>query len=284
MSEKMVQASQGAALEVAPKREIIERVQGRIAEMSAQGKIQMPANYSYQNALRSAFLILSETRGADKRLVLESCSMESVSNALLEMVVQGLNPVKKQCYFIPYGEKLTMMRSYLGTIAITKRIPGVVDVKAYPVYANDVFRMAYDIPTGVFQVTEYTPDVTKRDAKDLIGAFAMILGKKGVLHTEYMTMEQIRKSWERGQTKGKSSAHTDFPDQMAVRTVVNRACKLYASTSSDSDRIAEILNHREDDEAAAVAQMEEQENMEILDIESELTEVVEEEATSGAPF
>lgn len=283
MSEKMVQASQGAALEVAPKREIIEKVQNRISEMSEQGKIQMPANYSYQNALRSAFLILSETRGADKRLVLESCSMESVSNALLEMVVQGLNPVKKQCYFIPYGEKLTMMRSYLGTIAITKRIPGVVDVKAYAVYKNDAFRMEYDVAAGVFRVAEYVPDVVNRDTKDLIGAFAMILGKKDILHTEYMTIEQIRKSWERGQTKGKSSAHTDFPDQMAVRTVVNRACKLYASTSNDGDLIAEILNRREDDEVQAIAQMEEQENATVLEVEAE--EIVEEqEAETTAPF
>lgn len=283
MSEKMVQASQGAVLDVAPKREIIEKIQSRIAEMSEQGKIQMPANYSYQNALRSAFLILSETRGAGERLVLESCSMESVSNALLEMVVQGLNPVKKQCYFIPYGEKLTMRRSYLGTIAITKRIPGVVDVKAYAVYKNDTFRMEYDVAAGVFRVAEYVPDVTNRDTKDLIGAFAMILGKKDILHTEYMTMEQIRKSWERGQTKGKSSAHTDFPDQMAVRTVVNRACKLYASTSNDDDLIAEILNRREEDEALAIAQMEEQENATVLEVEAE--EIVEEQETeTTAPF
>ena len=46
-------------------------------------------------------------------------------------------------------------------------------------------------------------------------------------------MAQIRNSWAMGATKGNSKAHTQFTDQMAIRTVINRACKFYINTSDD---------------------------------------------------
>ena len=64
------------------------------------------------------------------------------------MVTQGIKSMKNQCYFIPYGNKLNFQRSYLGTIAITKRIPGVKDVKGYAVYKDDEFETEFDVITG----------------------------------------------------------------------------------------------------------------------------------------
>lgn len=220
---------------------IVDSVQKRIAEMQNSGSIELPNNYSVGNALKSAYLILQETQTSGKKPVLQACTQESIANSLLDMATQGLNPSKDQCYFIAYGNKLTMERGYLGTIALTKRIKGVKDVKGYAVYKDDKFELGFDILTGKQKILEFCPGLN-RDPKNLVGAFALILGDNEILHTEYMDINQIHKAWEQGSMKGNSGAHKNFPDQMAIKTVINRACKYYVSTSDDSDKIADFMN------------------------------------------
>lgn len=220
---------------------IVDSVQKRIAEMQNTGSIELPNNYSVGNALKSAYLILQETQTSGKKPVLQACTQESIANSLLDMATQGLNPSKGQCYFIAYGNKLTMSRSYLGTIALTKRINGVKDVKGYAVYKGDKFELGFDILTGKQKILEFCPGLN-RDSKNLIGAFALILGDNEILHTEYMDINQIHNAWNQGSMKGNSGAHKNFADQMAIKTVINRACKYYVSTSDDSDKIAEFMN------------------------------------------
>ncbi|MCG3082651.1 recombinase RecT, partial [Pseudomonas aeruginosa] len=56
-----------------------------------------------------------------------SCNDTSKPNALLDMVTQGLNPAKNQCYFIPYGNKMQLQRSYHGIVMKLKRDPRAQD-------------------------------------------------------------------------------------------------------------------------------------------------------------
>lgn len=246
---------------------IVDSVQKRIAEMQNSGSIELPNNYSVGNALKSAYLILQETQTSGKKPVLQVCTQESIANSLLDMATQGLNPSKNQCYFIAYGNKLTMERGYLGTIALTKRIKGVKDVKGYAVYKDDKFELGFDILTGKQKILEFCPGLN-RDPKNLVGAFALILGDNEILHTEYMDINQIHKAWEQGSMKGNSGAHKNFPDQMAIKTVINRACKYYVSTSDDSDKIAEFMNKTiEDTDRELEEEKKEFANKEVVEIE-----------------
>lgn len=255
---------------------IVDSVQKRIVGMQNSGSIELPNNYSVGNALKSACLILQETQTKDKEPVLQACTQESIANSLLDMATQGLNPSKGQCYFIAYGNKLTMSRSYLGTIALTKRIKGVKDVKGYAVYKDDKFELGFDILAGKQKILEFCPSLN-RDSKNLIGAFALILGDNEILHTEYMDINQIHNAWNRGNMKGNSGAHKNFADQMAIKTVINRACKYYVSTSDDSDKIAEFMNKSiEDTDRELEEDKKEFANKEIIEIE-EIPESVDEE-------
>lgn len=212
--------------------------------MQAQGALDVPQNYSVANALKSAYLILLETKtskSSGEKPVLEYCTPESISTALLDMVVQGLNPAKNQCYFIPYGKKLSMIKSYLGTIAITKRLPEVKDVKGYAVYKGDNLKLGFDFKTGRTTIEEYVPSLDRK-ATDLVGALAVVIGSDEILHVEYMTMDQVRSAWAQGDMKGNSPAHKNFSDQMAIKTVIKRACKVYANTSDDQSMVSEYLN------------------------------------------
>lgn len=246
---------------------ITDNVLNRINKMQSEGSLQVPENYSPENALKSAYLKLLEVKTKKDDPVLQACTQESIANSLLEMVVQGLNPMKNQGYFIPYGNKLTFTRSYLGTIAITKRLPGVKDVKGYAVYKDDEFETEFDLISGSLKVKKYTPNVKSRNPKDLIGAFALVIGDEDILHMEYMDMDQIRAAWNMGAMKGNSGAHKQFPDQMAIRTVINRACKMYANTSDDSDIFANLLNKTSTE---VEAEIEENANKEVLDFPEEV--------------
>lgn len=222
-------------------KQITDIVFNKVVNLESKGAIDFPSNYSVGNALKSAYLILQEAKTSEKKPVLQACSQESIANTLLDMVVQGLNPAKQQCYFIPYGNQLTLSRSYLGTIALTKRLKGVKDVVAYPVYKNDVLDIGFDILTGKIKINGFKPSLEHK-AQDLIGAIGIIVGEKEPLYIEYMNMDQIKKAWEQGRMKGKSGAHINFADQMAIKTVINRICKRYVNTADDSDKIADLIS------------------------------------------
>ena len=195
------------------------------------------------------------------------------------MVVQGLNPTKQQCYFIPYGNQLTLSRSYLGTIALTKRLKGVKDVVAYPVYKNDVLDIGFDILTGKTKINEFKPSLEHK-AQDLIGAIGIIVGEKEPLYIEYMNMDQIKKAWEQGRMKGKSGAHINFADQMAIKTVINRICKRYVNTADDSDKIADLIN-QSTEEVDNAMEVEMAENANVKELPLDEIEEVEFEEIDG---
>ena len=129
--EKQNQTSTAPAVQLKKlQEETVSHVLARVEEFNNTGELNLPGNYSPGNALKSAWLILLEVKDSNKKSVLESCSKESIVNALLDMVVQGLSPMKKQCAFVAYGSKLIMQREYHGNIALAKRYGGVKYVRA----------------------------------------------------------------------------------------------------------------------------------------------------------
>src|SRR5574340_499041 len=71
-------------------RNISEQVLSKITAFQETGSINIPKDYSPANALRAAYLILLETKNIDKKPVLQECTKDSIANALLKMIVQGL--------------------------------------------------------------------------------------------------------------------------------------------------------------------------------------------------
>lgn len=65
------------------------------------------------------------------------------------MVIQGLSPAKKQCYFIKYGNKVQLMRSYFGTMAVLDRVTGGADITPVVVRKGDDFQVGMDGPNMV---------------------------------------------------------------------------------------------------------------------------------------
>lgn len=274
---------------------ITDKVLIRVKDMEKTGDVAFPKNYSYQNALKSAYLILSETVDKIKQPVLKSCSQESICNALLDMTIQGLSPAKKQCYFVAYGGKLQLMKSYLGNVAATKRLAGVKDVFANVIYQDDEFEYEIDLNTGLKKIIKHNQKIENIDLKKIKGAYAVVTKEDNNNFVEVMTMDQIRKAWNQGTAKGNSGAHNNFTDEMAKKTVINRACKLFVNTSDDSDLLIESINRTneyidenliETTHTEAKQEIKEEANKEVIDVEevipvkeddTDTTEVIEAE-------
>lgn len=251
MSEKANGAGAANALALM-KRDTVDLVAHKIHEFMEHGDLHLPAHYSAPNALKSAWLIIQQTVDRDKKPALSVCTRESVANALLDMVVQGLDPGKKQCYFIVYGNKLLCQRSYFGTMAVTKRAADVADIYAEVVYKGDTFKFA--IERGCKRVVEHVQTLESMAQGDIVAAYCVILFPDGREHTDIMTIQEIRQAWKqsRNNPEDARSPHQKFPAEMCKKTVVNRGCKKILNSSDDHSLLMRTIRRNE----AALAQAE----------------------------
>ncbi len=215
------------------KQDISQKILGRIEEFVNAGELVLPKDYSAANAIKSAMLILAEAKDRNNKPVLEVCTQTSIAQSMLKMVVQGLSPMKNQGYFIPYGTELQWSRSYQGSVALAKRVANVKDVVANVVYNGDEFEYGIDPMTGYKKIIKHTPSMDNIANDQIKGAYAVILYTDGRVDVEVMTIEEIHTAWRQGATKGESPAHKKFPQEMAKKTVINRACKGPINSSSD---------------------------------------------------
>ncbi len=212
---------------------IVNDVLVRVNQFQAAGELTIPKDYSVENALKSAYLILSETVDKDKNPVLQSCSHTSIANTLLNMVTQGLSPLKKQCYFISYAGKLQLSRSYQGSIAIARR-SGLKNIVANVIYEKDDFAYKINPETGLYEILKHEQALENIDTNKIKGAYALATLEDGTKELTVMNITQIRKAWMQGYAKGNSGAHNNFTDEMCKKTVINRACKNIINSSTDA--------------------------------------------------
>lgn len=208
---------------------ISSQVLQRVQKIQETGGLTLPKDYSAENALASAYLILSDP----KNNILEKCDQNSVAEALYKMVVWGVTPAKKQCYFIPYGNKLECSISYNGNIAAAKRYGNLKTIRGVVIYKTDDFQFEVEVSTGKKKLLNHKQTLESLDG-EIVGAYAVKEFNDGTFETEIMTMKQIQSAWAQGGSKGNSPAHKNFADQMAIKTVINRALKIVIASSDDS--------------------------------------------------
>lgn len=239
-------------------KEIISSILNRIDKMKKNNGLAIPANYSVANALNSAWLILQNTRDKNDNPALQVCTEVSIYNALFDMVIQGLSPAKKQCYFLVYGSELTLFRSYHGTQAALKRLSGVTDVFAQVIYKGDVFE--YRIVDGNIVIEKHEQKLENIDSKNIVGAYCVIV-KGDTRFVEIMNKNQIDIAWSKRRNSG--LVQKEFPEEMCKRTVINRAAKRYVNTSDDSDMYAEVFNRGTENEYSSYDELSEKKEVEI---------------------
>jgi recombination protein RecT len=268
------------------KKDTVDVVAAKIRQFQQSGELHLPANYSAENAMKSAWLILQSTVDKNGKPALEICTKDSIANALLDMVVQGLNPAKKQCYFIVYGNKLVCQRSYFGSMHLAKEVAGAKDIYAAVVYQGDDFE--YAIERGRKRILKHVQKIENIRNDKIIAAYCVIeFGDDRPPYTEIMTIDQIRQAWKQSQLyrEDGNGTHQKFTDQMAIKTVINRACKALINSSNDNNLFLRSFNrademvseHEVEEEIAANA------NKDVLDVKFEDAPEEAEEAQETAP-
>lgn len=251
------------------KAKVVDLVADRIRGFQESKQIDFPPGYSVENALKSAWLILQSTQDRNKKPALEVCTKVSVANALLNMAIQGLSPVKNQCYFIVYGNQLTLSRSYFGTMAVTKRVSKASDIYAQCIFEGD--NVDYEILDGNVRIKSHTQSFGNIKNDKILGAYCVIKFSDGRPDfARIMTMEQIQASWNKSQmsSTADNSTHKQFPVDMSLRTVINKTCKMLINTSDDMNLLVEsLLNSDDTTEAQITAEISEKANRETLEFE-----------------
>lgn len=204
---------------------IADDLLGNLTELANDGMLFIPENYSVGNALKSAMSKILTSDQADKLL---ACTAESKKQALTEYIVQGLDASKTQAYFIPYGNKMVMMRSYFGDVAVAKRTGLVKDVYAVVIYQGDEIEIGFDEygrKTLVKHITRF-----ENQDNEIIGAYAVIVGINGYKAYDFMTRKELEASWKMSKMQT-GKLHTDYKQEAAKRTVIRRAVKMIFNTS-----------------------------------------------------
>lgn len=201
-----------------------------LTNLANDGKLFIPDNYSVGNALKSAMSKIMTSDQCDKLL---ACTTESKTQALTEYVVQGLDASKNQAYFIPYGNKMQMMRSYFGDALVVKATGLVVDIYAIVIYEGDVIETGFD-DYGRETLIKHQTKFENRD-NPIKGAYAVAVGINGYKAYSFMTIKEIRASWAMSKNQGeKNKLQNNFPQEAAKRTVIRRLVKMIFNTSENT--------------------------------------------------
>ncbi|EHV5261745.1 recombinase RecT [Staphylococcus pseudintermedius] len=283
MSNELMQRVESQLLE---EKNVSDNVLNKVRVLEAQGNLELPADYSPSNAMKQAWLQISQ----DNKLM--ACNDVSKANALLDMVTQGLNPAKSQCYFIPYGDKMQLQRSYHGNIMMLKRDAGAKDVVAQVIYEGDTFKQELD-SVGRIKSIKHEQDFFNINKDKIIGAYCTIIfDDNRDNYIEIMTIDQIKQAWMQSPmikdeaALNRSKTHSNFKDEMAKKTVINRAAKRYINSSTD-EGLLQFAKESEQRQRKEVldAEVEQNANKELLDFdENEIEDAQFEEVKSVDGF
>jgi recombination protein RecT len=235
----------------------VETVLDKLREYKDQKKIHLPADYSVENAMKSAWLKIQDVKDKNKRPAYEVCTTGSMANSLLSMAIQGLNPDKNQCYFIVYGRTLELYRSYLGSIVVAMRVnPTIKHIYSVTIYAKD--QCEWHFSNGVRIFDEHRQSFESLLDNRVAGAYAVAVDKDdNQIFTELMLMHQLKEAWAQSRAKPitesgelkEGSVHARFTDEMARKTVTQRLCKRIIGSSNDRSLL--VQKARESDEVIA---------------------------------
>lgn len=239
--------------------------------------LSFPKDYNVSNSLMGAYLALKETVDKNGKSLLETCSPISVANSLMDMATLGLSVQKKQGYFIAYGNRCQFQRSYFGNITIARRY-GLKSVNAEVIYDGDDFE--YHIEDGIKVLDKHIQKLENIDNNKIVGAYAVVTMSDGSKTLEVMNIAQIKQSWQQGYGyKENGGTHSKFADQMAKKTVINRALKGIINTHGDvfvqeADERTEDVDYMETVEADLKADIEKNANSEEFVIDDVVAEDV----------
>ena len=174
---------------------------------------------------------------------------DSLQHAIMNIAATGLslNPVSKHAYLVPRAKRagqpasICLDISYMGMVNAATRNGSIEWVKADVVYSEDTF-----LNNGPGQLPTHTFPPFADNRGEFIGAYVAAKLPSGDYLVEMMSEKEIRSIAARSPAYKKNQGPwaTDF-NEMAKKTVVKRAAKLWPSPSRNLEAAIGTLNEHE---------------------------------------
>jgi recombination protein RecT len=126
---------------------------------------------------------------------------------------------------------------------------------------GDIFE--FGIENGICVIKKHESKIQNLD-NEIIAAYAVInyqVGEQVITNAEIMTIKQIKQSWLQSYSYKDGGIHSKFDEEMAKKTVINRACKVLINSSSD------VVTDIDIDEEVATETVEESKAIDIMAFE-----------------
>lgn len=202
-------------------------------EYIKKNNIIVSKNYDMPRAMNSLYLNLIQVKDKNNKSALETCSPESIQEAVAECINNELNVSKSQGYFIPYGNKLQFQKSYFGKKKLARDLAGV-EIHAQVVHEGDQVSIEDRIDgTRVIKMKASIENLNNPVAYAFAVATDIETGR--VVDSDIMTYKELYASSMQGTAGG--ATFKKFPVEMSKKIVTGRLAKHFINTSDDSARI-----------------------------------------------
>ncbi len=145
-----------------------------------------------------------------------------IAQYVYNFISLGLDMLNRECYIIPYKDKLTVLKDYKGEIKLAKMysVNPIREIIARIVCQND----EYFFNENDHFIHKFDPFSTSRGEK--VGAFCTIIYENGVRQTEFVNPEEIKKIKAVSQSANSEySPWKKWEDEMWKKTVIKKAMK-----------------------------------------------------------
>ncbi len=203
----------------------------------------LPKDFNKERFVQNCLAVLNE------KPELTRINQAELQAGLLKGAYLGLDFFKKECYLIPYGNKVNFQTDYKGETKFVKRyaIRPIHEIYAKIVREGDYFEE---------KITDGKPSIDFKplpfNGGEIVGAFAVALYKDGGMEYEVMTKNDINGVRSNYSKMSNSGAWKNSWDEMAKKTVLRRLCK-HIETDFES---AEALKAWEDGSDSNIATVE----------------------------
>lgn len=153
-------------------------------------------------------------------------------------VTLGLMPntPEQYAYIIPYGDKLQFQTGYRGLLQLARRSGEIKNLSAELVFLGDDF----DVQFGTERKITHKPDLTvnRTDYSKVTHAYAAAQLTNGETQFVVMTRDEINKVQGVAKASSTDSPWKQWPERMALKTVLKRLTQLLPMSTDDALRKA----------------------------------------------
>lgn len=180
-----------------------------------QLKMVLPSILTPERMVRVALTAMLKTPK------IAECTPASITQCLLDAGSMGLEPDGRLAYLIPYGDKCTLIPSWIGLVTLARRSGEISNIFPCEVCENDFFAWKNGN-------VEHEID-WRKPRGECYAVYARVTYKDGSVDTETMSRDEIEK------VRKSSKAATSGPwvqwwSEMAKKSVIKRLLKRTASS------------------------------------------------------